>query len=308
MGDWRERHRSWSDPDAFAHPDSPAGGSGTGSSRPPGPDVYSWSPVPHPDSPAGRYFQWQTALQKTEPDGVQYSYVVKTVVQVSMPVGAQMGWDSYVRLLYDQASQAVQRQADALLVRGNITFAEAKALVESQRNSLVLEFRKPLTPFGKLYSEILKPSNDLPTLERLVAEKGSIEAVLQSVGKTRVVVDRIAVVSRVAGPALVVLSLTFSAIAIQEAPEGQKGRVAATEVGGTIGGVGLGVAGYWAGCVAGASFASPSLVIPGWGEVGTGGACLIGGIAGGLGFGLAGDKAGRAAGAAIYDFVTSFQY
>lgn len=244
----------------------------------------------------------------SKPDGVQYGFVVKTVVQVSMPVGTQMGWDSYVRLLYDQANQAVQQQANALLARGNITAEEARALVESQRNGLVLEFRKPLTPWGKLYSEILKPSNNLPTLERLVAEKGSIEAVMQSVGKTRVVVNRIAAVSRVAGPALVILSLTFSAIAIQEAPEGTKSRVAATEAGGTIGGVGFGMAGSWAGCVAGMSFASPGLVIPGWGELSTGGACLIGGIAGGLGFGWAGDNAGRAAGAAIYDFATSFRY
>lgn len=246
--------------------------------------------------------------RENKPDGVQYRSVVETVVQVSMPVGAQMGWDSYVRLLYDQANRAIQEQASALLARGNVTAEEARALVESQRNSLVLEFRKPLTPWGKLYSEILKPSNNLPTLERLVAEKGSIEAVMQSVGKTQVVVNRIAGVSRVAGPSLVILSLTFSAIAIAEAPEGKKGRVAATEAGGTIGGVGLGMAGSWAGCVGAASFASPSLVIPGWGELSTGGACLIGGIAGGLGLGWAGDKAGRAAGAAIYDFVTSFRY
>lgn len=243
-----------------------------------------------------------------KPGGVQYSPVVKTVVKVSLPVGAQLGWDSYVRLLYEHANQAVQQQANTLLARGNITVQEAKALVESQRNGLVLEFRKPLTPWGKLYSEILKPSNNLPTLEKLVAEKGSIEAVMQSVGKTRVVVNRIAVVSRVAGPALVILSVTFSVIAIREAPEGQKGRVAATEAGGMAGGMGLGMGGAWAGCLAGASFASPSLVIPGWGEVSTGGACLVGGIVAGLGLGWAGDKAGRAVGGAIYDFVTSFDY
>jgi hypothetical protein len=250
----------------------------------------------------------QVSSSQNKPDGVQYSAVVKTAVQVSMPVGSQMGWDGYVRLLYDRANIPLQQQANALMARGNITVQEARYLVESQRNGLVLEFRKPLTPWGKLYSEIIKPSSNLPTLEKLVAEKGSIEAVMQSVGKTRVVVNRIAVVSRVAGPALVVLSLTFSAIAIREAPEGQKGRVAAMEAGGTIGGLGFGMAGAWAGCVAGASFASPSLVIPGWGELSTGGACLIGGIAGGLGFGLAGDRAGRAAGAAIYNFVTSFSY
>lgn len=243
-----------------------------------------------------------------QPSGVQYSSVAKTTVETTMPVGAQLGWDAYVRLLYDQANKAIQQQANALLVRGNITTEEARVLVESQRNGLVREFRKPLTPWGRLYSEILKPSNNLPTLEKLVAEKGSIEAVMQSVGKTRVVVNRIAVVSRVAGPAVVILSITLSAVAIAQAPADQRGRVAAVEAGGTLGGLGGGMGGAWAGCVAGASLASPSLVIPFWGEVTEGGACLMGGIVGGLGFGYAGDKLGRAGGGAAYDFVTSFRY
>jgi hypothetical protein len=245
---------------------------------------------------------------KQSTNGILYSQATKTTVQVSMPVGAQLGYDSYVRLLYEKANNAITQQANALLARGNITAEEARRLVESQRNGLVTEFRKPLTPWGKLYSEILKPSNNLPTLEKLVAQKGSIEAVMQSVGKTRAVVNRIAVVSRVAGPALVIVSITFSAVAIAEAPEGQRGRVAAVEAGGTVGGLGFGMAGSWAGCLAGASIASPSLVIPGVGEVTTGGACLVGGIAFGLGFGWGGDKLGRQTGGAIYDFVTSFQY
>ncbi len=64
---WEDRFRSWSHPDSFAHPDSPAGGSGTGFSRPAGPQRYSWpssTHVPHPDSPAGRHFSWQTELPR----------------------------------------------------------------------------------------------------------------------------------------------------------------------------------------------------------------------------------------------------
>ena len=48
-----------------------------------------------------------------------------------------------------------------------------------------------MTPFGKLYSEVLKPANALPTLESLVERKGSVEAVLVSVGKTRAVTNRL---------------------------------------------------------------------------------------------------------------------
>ncbi len=64
--DWRERFRSWLHSDTFAHPNSPAGGSGTGLSRPPGFTSYSWSRLPHPDSPAGRYLDWEWELRRKE--------------------------------------------------------------------------------------------------------------------------------------------------------------------------------------------------------------------------------------------------
>lgn len=240
--------------------------------------------------------------------GIQYSTVVKTAVDVAAPVGGQMSWDAYVRLLYNQANKGLEQQANSLLVRGNIDLAEKGHLLVSQRNALVVEFRKPLSPWGKLYSKILKPADKLPTFPQLLAQKGSVEAVLRSVGSNRVVVNRMAVVLRVSGPALVTLRIAFSAIAIKEAPEGQKGRVGAQEVGGMAGGLASTIAGSWAGCLAGASFASPSLVIPGWGELTEGGACLVGGLAGGLGFGWIGDRAGRRAGSAIYGFATSISY
>lgn len=64
--DWPDLWRSWQHPDAFAHPDSPSGGSGTGSSRPPGFRSHSttFSGIPHPDSPAGRGFDWQKDLPR----------------------------------------------------------------------------------------------------------------------------------------------------------------------------------------------------------------------------------------------------
>jgi hypothetical protein len=38
-----------------------------------------------------------------------------------------------------------------------VTADEARELIEVQRNRLVIEMRKPLTPFGRFYSEVLKP-------------------------------------------------------------------------------------------------------------------------------------------------------
>lgn len=146
--------------------------------------------------------------------------------------------------------------------------------------------------------------SDLPTLETLVQQKGSIEGVLKSVGKTRQVVDRIGVVSRVLGPALIVLQVTMIAVVIWKTPPEERVRVAAREVGGAVGSASFGVAGAWAGCVAGASLASPTLIVPIWGEVSEGGACLVGGVFGSLGFGLAGSKLGQTAGENIYFWTT----
>lgn len=166
--------------------------------------------------------------------------------------------------------------------------------------------RQQLSPFGRLYSEILKPSNNLPTLEKLVAQKGSVEAVLTSVGKSRAVVNRFAAVSRVAGPAMIVIQITVSAMVISSAAPEDRGRVAAREAGGVGVGVLTGWGGMWAGCAGLSALASPSLVIPIVGEVTTGAACVIGGIAGGAGAGWLGYLLGQWAGEATYDFVTEF--
>jgi len=64
--DWREQFRSWLHSDSFAHPNSRAGGSGTGFSRRPGFSSYSWSRLPHPDSPAGRYVDWERELRRRQ--------------------------------------------------------------------------------------------------------------------------------------------------------------------------------------------------------------------------------------------------
>jgi len=61
---WRDSFRSWSHPDILVHPDSPAGGTGNGFARFPryNSDLWEFSPVPHPDSPAGRRFPYHMVL------------------------------------------------------------------------------------------------------------------------------------------------------------------------------------------------------------------------------------------------------
>lgn len=147
-------------------------------------------------------------MPEPEKDEYLYSPVVSQGTTATFAVGSNLTWDSFWRQVYENSNKVIQRQANELLKRGNLVEAEVRALVEGQRNALVLKIRQFNSPFGRLYSEILKPSSKLPTLQQLVAQKGSLEAVLTSVGKSRAVVNRFAAVSRVAGPATIVLQIT----------------------------------------------------------------------------------------------------
>lgn len=238
---------------------------------------------------------------------VLLSPVFRESVQVIDDLTAPMAWDSYWRMAYERADKVLQAQANELLKRGNITKAEFEELVKA-RNTLVQQFRKPLSPFGKQYSEILKSSSRLPQPGELLARKGSIEAVLESVGKSRATVNRLSLVFRVAGPSMLVLDITVTTIVVMRAPPEQRDRVAAREYTGLGFGAAGGGGGAWAGCVALAALGSPSLVLPVVGEVTEGTLCVVGGILGGIGVGWASREAGKVTGEAVYDFVTTFRW
>jgi len=237
-----------------------------------------------------------------------YSHAASSVANASFGIGSNLTWDSFVRKSYNAVNTALTEQSEALVRRGNVLYEEAKYLVEGQRNRMVLEMRKRLSPFGRLYSEILKPADKLPTLDQLLRKKGSLTAVLSSVGKTRGSVNRFAAVVRMGGPTTIVVQFGFSAVIIASAEAEDRARVSATQAG-TLGGAALGGwGGAWAGCAALSSILSPSLVIPWVGQITTGGACLVGGIAGGFGGAWIGGMVGESAGEAAYDFVTEFEW
>jgi hypothetical protein len=243
---------------------------------------------------------------------VQYSYAVqvKKVMDLPFPMAADYAYNSFWRDAYNKAAEGIAEQARALLSRGNVTMEEARQLVEVQRNGLVIEMRKPLSPFGKLYSEILKPSKSLPTLEKLIEEKGSVELVLESAGKTRGAVNKIAFISKRAGVAGVAIEVVLTIVVIAEAPEAQRGEVASRQVGGIVGSLSFGTAGGWAGAWAGAAtftaLGAPTLVIPVVGEVTEAGCAIVGGALGFLGFGILGRKLGEEAGANIWSLKQAY--
>ncbi len=245
---------------------------------------------------------WQGA-----PEQVLLSPAFRDTVQVSSDMAAPMAWDVFWRSACGRADRVLQAQANELLKRGNITRVEYDALVNA-RNDLVVEFRKPLSPFGKAYSEILKPGTRLPQPGELLTRKGSIEAVLESVGKSRASVNRLSMVFRVAGPALIVLDITVTTVVVMRAPPEQRARTAARKYTGLGFGVAGGAGGAWAGCATLATLGSPSLVVPIVGEVTEGGLCLVGGIVGGFGGGWLSREAGKKAGETAYDFVTTFRW
>jgi len=200
---------------------------------------------------------------------VRHSYAAQASdVAIPGPLAANMSWDGWQRLAYERANKLIEEQAQVLLRRGNISAAEARDLVEVQRNGLVMSMRQRLTPFGRFYSEVLKPANTLQTFESMMERKGSVEAVLVSVGKTRAVTNRIAFIGRTAGTAGFVLEIVAVAVVIEQAPENERARVATEEISGAAGGLAGGTGGYWGGGLAGAAWAgtwaSPTLVIPWW--------------------------------------------
>lgn len=82
------------------------------------------------------------------------------------------------------------------------------------------------------------------------SQKGSVEVVLTSVGKSRAVVNRFAAVSRVGGPATIVLQITVSAMVISSAaPEERRAGCRSRSWGVRVGAL-TGWGGMWAGCAA----------------------------------------------------------
>jgi hypothetical protein len=199
---------------------------------------------------------------------------LKTTINVPFSIAPQMTGDGFQRLAYDKLNAALQEQVNSLVKRGNITYQEMENLVNA-RNASVLKIRGRLSSFGEMYSELLKPGASLKTAEQLLGEKGSVEAVLESVGRTRQVVDQIGIVSRWAGPAVIVLQISIVSYVIAEAPPQDRGRVAAREIGGSVFGIVGGSGGLWLGCASGASLVSWSIVIPVVGEEAIGGAVSL---------------------------------
>ena len=74
-----------------------------------------------------------------------YSPAITATTSGIFGIGSNLAWDSYVRDNYNKLNFALQRQANALLARSEVTAAEARALLE-QRNLILLAARRSRSP------------------------------------------------------------------------------------------------------------------------------------------------------------------
>ena len=218
----------------------------------------------------------------------------KSIVEISVPLSGSLTWDAFHRTVYDAAAKNIHEQAMQLARQGALTPAELAQFVE-QRNALKTATRSQLSPFGKRFSELLLPAKDFKSAQQLLDKKGSLDAVIKGLGKTRGWVNRIGIVGRFAGPAILVVQITFAAETVSEAPDDQKWRTGVGEAAEIGGGLAGGWYGFGMGCGAGA--AATVWLFGAGAAVG----CGVGGLLGAAGLGFAAGKTLRFAAEATYD-------
>ena len=230
------------------------------------------------------------------PTAATYAQPEEATESVAISLGAEMSWDSVVRDVYNKGAAAIRAQAQELVRTGQMTPEEAKVWSNGQRNALMQACRDKSSPLGKAIAEaIKKEGKSVADLEKLGK---SAQGIIESAGKTNPMVNRVAVGFRYAGPALLVVGLSFSAYHIATAPESERWSVVAGE------------AGVWAGALAGGYVGGLGGAKAG-GVVGTfiepGGGTAVGGVVGGfigsVGGAIVGGWAGSTFGNYVYHAV-----
>jgi hypothetical protein len=232
-------------------------------------------------------------------DGATYqSSAIPWYIPQNMFSGAMQSWDSLQRARYTsaikQASQQAVQAIDNAWVFNDVRRATDSAWQASEtRNAVRKATQQRLTWSGYQISKALDKTKDVAEyfanyrrkeadpveLARLVATKA---------GSSNAWATGFAWAGRIVGPAGIVIGGVKGYNAVQNAPEGEKGYVAAQEVSGQVLGAALGMAGA---ALAVMALGSNPL---GWAVIG---ASIAGGVAGGL----AGDYAGRWGARQIYN-------
>ena len=222
----------------------------------------------------------------------------RAVQSASISLGAATSWESAVREVYNRGAAAIREQAREFVRTGQMTPEEARVWSNGQRNALMEACRDKSSPLGRAIAEAIKPKGK--TVADLEALGKSAEGIIESAGKTNPYVNRVAVAFRYAGPAMLVVGITFSAYNIATSQEGEGWHVAAQEAGTWAGALAGGYVGGEGGCKAGALVGT--FIQPGGGSaVG----CVVGAVVGTIGGAVAGGYFGSKAGDYVYRSIDS---
>ncbi|MGW4913946.1 eCIS core domain-containing protein [Streptomyces sp. NPDC004270] len=172
--------------------------------------------------------------------------------------GAVTTWDSRHRGRYVEQNKAMSKQAVEAIAQAAGEKDAAKAMkiaeeVSTERATARTATQKKLSPGGRALSEAVDTKQDfaksaekyrgrLPSAEggARIPPESEIELarrIAVGAGETQATIKTLAKVGRVVGPVMIAVGVVLGVRAIVQAPEGQRGRVAAREVGAFAGGV-----------------------------------------------------------------------
>lgn len=227
------------------------------------------------EEPNASYAQETTAIEDTRSAG---EHVIRTTLR-----------QTALRDIYLRGDAAIRAEAQAMVAAGKSEVEAARWAVQA-RNQLRQSIRDQGEPIVDAIAQARRGARDMPTYESLRARGKTDAQIIESAGRSNADVNRWVGRIRIAGRILIAVDIGIGAYNVATAPEVDRPRVLASEVG-RVGGA---LAGGWAGGKGGAAVGGliGSFFGPGLGTaIGAGIGGVLGGIGGAIGGGWAGSSA-----------------
>lgn len=227
------------------------------------------------EEPNASYSQETTAIDDTRSAG---EHVIRTTLR-----------QTALRDIYLRGDAAIRAEAQAMVAAGKSEVEAARWAVQA-RNQLRQSIRDQGEPIVDAIAQARRGARDMPTYESLRARGRTDAQIIESAGRSNAGVNRWVGRIRIAGRILIAVDIGIGVYNVATAPEVDRPRVLAREVG-RVGGA---LAGGWAGAKGGAAVGGfiGSFFGPGPGTaIGAGIGGVLGGIGGAIGGGWAGSSA-----------------
>ena len=197
--------------------------------------------------------------------------------------------EAALREMYHQGERAIAAEAEILLKAGK-SEAEVARWASEARTALRRAIRDQGEPIVDAIAKATRGARDMPGYEQLRAAGKTDAEIIKSAARSNAGVDRWAGRLRIAGRIMIAIDIGIAVYHVASAPEVDRPKVLAHEVG-RVGGA---LAGGWAGAKGGAALGGAiGSLFPGAGTaIGAGIGGVVGGIGGAIFGGWAGGKAG----------------